>query len=147
MHRDDCDVLAILREGRKRARIRTDVCRTSETKRKRSILALAALGTFVISQSAMAQDVFPNRQIKLVVPFAAGGNTDVVARVTAAYMQKTLNVMGGMAWLNPFSSPPQTGAKWHPYPCRRGCAMPVPLPPRPHDRRSTTIATVVQHFL
>jgi tripartite-type tricarboxylate transporter receptor subunit TctC len=59
---------------------------------KRSILALAALGTFAISQSAMAQDVFPSRLIKLVVPFAAGGNTDVVARVTAAYMQKALNV-------------------------------------------------------
>ena len=58
---------------------------------KRSILALAALGTFVISQSATAQDVYPNRLIKLVVPFAAGGNTDVVARVTAAFMQKTLN--------------------------------------------------------
>ena len=62
---------------------------------KRSFLALAALGTFLgtfaIAQSAAAQDVYPNRLIKLVVPFAAGGNTDVVARVTAAFMQKTLN--------------------------------------------------------
>ena len=57
---------------------------------KRSILALAALGTFVIAQAAAAQDFYPNRLIELVVPFAAGGNTDVVARVTAAFMQKTL---------------------------------------------------------
>ncbi len=35
---------------------------------------------------------YPNRLIKLIVPFAAGGNTDVVGRVTAAYMQKALNV-------------------------------------------------------
>lgn len=59
---------------------------------KRSILALAAVGSFVISQSATAQDAYPNRLIKLVVPIAAGGNTDVVGRVTVAYMQKTFNV-------------------------------------------------------
>ncbi len=41
---------------------------------------------------ASAQDAYPNRTIKLVVPFAPGGNTDVVGRVTAAYMQKALNV-------------------------------------------------------
>jgi len=64
---------------------------TSEGQMKRSILALA-VGALAISQSGMAQDVYPNRLIKLVVPFAPGGNTDVVGRVTAAYMQKALNV-------------------------------------------------------
>ena len=39
-----------------------------------------------------AQDAYPNRAIKLIVPFAAGGNTDVVGRLTASYMQKALNV-------------------------------------------------------
>jgi tripartite-type tricarboxylate transporter receptor subunit TctC len=59
---------------------------------KRSILALAVLGVVVISHSARAQDVYPNRLIKLIVPFAPGGNTDVVGRVTAAYLQKVFNV-------------------------------------------------------
>ena len=43
---------------------------------KRTILALAVLGAFGNSQAAMAQDAYPNRVIKLIVPFAPGGNTD-----------------------------------------------------------------------
>jgi tripartite-type tricarboxylate transporter receptor subunit TctC len=43
-------------------------------------------------QATSAQDAYPNRAIKLIVPFAAGGNTDVVGRLTASYMQKALNV-------------------------------------------------------
>ena len=57
---------------------------------KRTILAVAMLTAFGSLQAAMAQDAYPNRLIKLIVPFAAGGNTDVVGRVTAAYMQKAL---------------------------------------------------------
>ena len=57
---------------------------------KRTILAVAMLTAFGGLQAAMAQDAYPNRLIKLIVPFAAGGNTDVVGRVTAAYMQKAL---------------------------------------------------------
>ena len=48
--------------------------------------------TAALAHPAAAQDAYPNRVIKLIVPFAAGGNTDVVGRVTAAYMQKALNV-------------------------------------------------------
>ena len=57
---------------------------------KRTILAVAMLTAFGSLQAAMAQDAYPNRLIKLIVPFAAGGNTDVVGRVTAAYMQKAM---------------------------------------------------------
>jgi tripartite-type tricarboxylate transporter receptor subunit TctC len=42
-------------------------------------------------QSALAQQPYPNRLIRLIVPFAAGGNTDVVGRITANYMQKALD--------------------------------------------------------
>lgn len=41
---------------------------------------------------AHAQDAYPNRPIKLIVPFAAGGNTDAIARVAATYMEQALKV-------------------------------------------------------
>lgn len=47
--------------------------------------AVAALGTV----AAHAQE-FPNRQITMIVPFAAGGPTDVVARIVGEHMSKTL---------------------------------------------------------
>ena len=59
---------------------------------KRIILALALLGAVGSSQATLAQEAYPSRLIKLIVPFAPGGNTDVVGRVTAAFMQKALNV-------------------------------------------------------
>src|SRR5918994_1510142 len=59
---------------------------------KRYIFALGMLSAFATPQVAMAQDAYPSRLIKLDVPFAPGGNTDVVGRVMAAYMQKALNV-------------------------------------------------------
>src|SRR3954452_21101529 len=56
------------------------------------LLALTAFCIVTPLQATSAQDAYPNRLIKLIVPFAAGGNTDVVGRITAAYMQKALNV-------------------------------------------------------
>lgn len=41
---------------------------------------------------AEAQEAYPNRPIKLIVPFAAGGNTDAVGRVTGSYMEQALKV-------------------------------------------------------
>lgn len=49
------------------------------------VVASAAL----VATSALA---YPEREIKLVVPFTAGGPTDVVARTMADAMRKTLNV-------------------------------------------------------
>jgi tripartite-type tricarboxylate transporter receptor subunit TctC len=59
---------------------------------KRLLVALALLAAFAYWHDATAQDAYPSRLIKLIVPFAAGGNTDVVGRLTASYMQKALNV-------------------------------------------------------
>jgi tripartite-type tricarboxylate transporter receptor subunit TctC len=43
---------------------------------------LAAVTAVLIAHSAKAQD-WPNRQITMVAPFAAGGSTDAIARIVA----------------------------------------------------------------
>jgi tripartite-type tricarboxylate transporter receptor subunit TctC len=58
---------------------------------RRLVIALIALAV-AGPRLAAAQDAYPSRLIRLIVPFAAGGNTDVVGRVTAAFMQKALKV-------------------------------------------------------
>jgi tripartite-type tricarboxylate transporter receptor subunit TctC len=49
------------------------------------------IAALTYTSSVMAQDVWPNRVIKLIVPFSAGGNTDTVGRVTARFMGMALN--------------------------------------------------------
>ena len=56
---------------------------------KRIITALAAL-FLGLAQPAAAQD-FPNRTINMIVVFAPGGATDVLARIVADHMARTLN--------------------------------------------------------
>jgi tripartite-type tricarboxylate transporter receptor subunit TctC len=56
------------------------------------LMALTALCAIAPLQVAPAQDAYPRRLVRLIVPFAPGGNTDVVGRLTANYMQKALNV-------------------------------------------------------
>jgi tripartite-type tricarboxylate transporter receptor subunit TctC len=59
---------------------------------RKLLLGLVALLTLATPQFASAQDKWPSRPIKLIVPFAAGGNTDAVARIAANYMQNALGV-------------------------------------------------------
>ena len=47
---------------------------------------LAALAVLAMAGTAPAQESFPDKPIRLVVPFAAGGSTDLVARVVAQAM-------------------------------------------------------------
>jgi tripartite-type tricarboxylate transporter receptor subunit TctC len=49
-------------------------------------LALAAM----VAGTAPAAAQFPERQITMIVPFAAGGPTDIIARIVSEHMQKTL---------------------------------------------------------
>jgi tripartite-type tricarboxylate transporter receptor subunit TctC len=53
-------------------------------------LLIAMVPMLAPSQTASAQDDYPRKLIRLIVPFAPGGNTDVVARITAEYMAKIL---------------------------------------------------------
>src|SRR5579864_3013017 len=52
-------------------------------------LLVAAAAALTIVASAAAQD-YPSRSITMVVPFAAGGPTDVVARILAEGMRASL---------------------------------------------------------
>jgi tripartite-type tricarboxylate transporter receptor subunit TctC len=55
---------------------------------RRTFLALALCAAAV--SSATAQDNYPSRPVTLIVPFAAGGSTDVIARVVADAMRGPL---------------------------------------------------------
>jgi tripartite-type tricarboxylate transporter receptor subunit TctC len=54
------------------------------------IRATLILAGALISSAAVAQDSYPSRSITLIVPFAAGGSTDVIARVIAEAMRGPL---------------------------------------------------------
>jgi tripartite-type tricarboxylate transporter receptor subunit TctC len=55
---------------------------------KRLVQIAAALS--VLATSALAQTPYPQRPITLIVPFAAGGPTDIVARIVGDHMSRTL---------------------------------------------------------
>ena len=57
---------------------------------RRHLLALAIGAAIAPSTAALAQEAWPAKPIKLVVPFAAGGNTDTIARLTAEHLTKAL---------------------------------------------------------
>jgi putative tricarboxylic transport membrane protein len=54
----------------------------------RAIAAVAALG--FAAGTAAAQTDYPRRPITLIVPFAAGGPTDVISRIVSDHMTRTL---------------------------------------------------------
>jgi tripartite-type tricarboxylate transporter receptor subunit TctC len=56
---------------------------------KKSIL-LTAAALALAASGAQAQSNYPQRPITLVVPFSAGGPTDVIARIVGDHMSRTL---------------------------------------------------------
>ena len=66
----------------------------------RAVVAFAALAA--LGQGANGQPQYPTRPITIIVPFAAGGPTDVLARILGHHMSQTLgqqivveNITGG----------------------------------------------------
>jgi len=51
---------------------------------------LVGLGAASLAPGARAQDIFPSHALTLVVPFAPGGSTDVIARIVAEAMRSPL---------------------------------------------------------
>src|SRR5262245_32023096 len=66
---------AILLQGREMWR------REDETMKATTLVRLAACAATLLALPAAAQDAWPSRPVKLIVPSSAGGGTDLYARL------------------------------------------------------------------
>jgi tripartite-type tricarboxylate transporter receptor subunit TctC len=55
-----------------------------------TLAAVASIGAAILAQDARAQEAWPTKAVVVAVPFAAGGNTDVLARVFAERLSARL---------------------------------------------------------
>jgi tripartite-type tricarboxylate transporter receptor subunit TctC len=96
---------------------------------RRLIFAVAALGLSAASFTGSASAQYPDRPVKMIVPWAAGGDTDNIFRPLAPLLQKHLgqpvviaNVGGasGTTRASP-TSPTRTSSRSAASPRRRPC--------------------------
>jgi len=57
-----------------------------------AVAALLTLGILLAAPGARAADAYPSRPIRIVVPYAAGGATDLITRVVAQSLAQSLAV-------------------------------------------------------
>ncbi len=57
---------------------------------KRIIVTACLLSTLLAGAASIAQTAYPNRPIRIIVPLAAGGNLDIVARAVAQGLSERL---------------------------------------------------------
>ena len=63
---------------------------TLATATRTALAAVLSLGLAGMSAQAVAQADYPNKPIRLIVPFPAGGSTDIVGRVVAQKLSERL---------------------------------------------------------
>ena len=54
---------------------------TRSFSRRHGLKLLAAAATLAVAGTAAAQGAFPSKPINIIVPFSAGGTTDILARI------------------------------------------------------------------
>src|SRR5688572_25293907 len=77
-----------LRRASRRMRFAELDDREQERSMKRFFAALGA--ALVLTATSAAAQNYPTRPVTIIVPFAAGGPTDVIARIVGEYFSKTL---------------------------------------------------------
>jgi tripartite-type tricarboxylate transporter receptor subunit TctC len=55
---------------------------------KVGLVALAALALLLPSEASRAQEAYPTRLVRIVVPYPAGGGTDTLARLLAEQLSR-----------------------------------------------------------
>lgn len=53
-------------------------------------IVLGIASTVLLTQPTLSEAVYPERPVKMIVPWAAGGDTDVIKRIFANHLQKQL---------------------------------------------------------
>ena len=74
-------------------------------------LLSAAIAALLLLAAPAAADDYPNRSVRIIIPFAPGGINDVAARVVATHLSQKLGKQfiaenkTGAAWSAPSLSP------------------------------------------
>ncbi|OWT71448.1 MULTISPECIES: tripartite tricarboxylate transporter substrate binding protein [unclassified Achromobacter] len=64
---------------------------SGKSRRRTMGLMLATAATFCAGRPALADEAYPNRPVRMIVPFSAGGSTDQVARALAEGLGRIWN--------------------------------------------------------
>jgi len=55
-----------------------------------ALLACALVALAMSGADSVSAEAYPSRPVTVIVPFAAGGTTDVIARIVGEHMSRTL---------------------------------------------------------